>query len=375
MSAVRALVTDVHVRSPLHGLRGLGRAGIDTVAVAPSWSAAGLWSRFAWRRAVAPAPGEDGDGVRAAIAGLAGRHGPLVVFPGNELAVDALSADRSWLPPGALLGCADHAVLERLRDKASLTALGAGAGLHVPGMIASGTAGELRSSPPPTPCVLKPARPSRGGASARVASDPERLEEILGAFADVDVILVQEHVAGPLMSLAVVLDREGRLLARFQQLALRTFPADAGVSALAVSVRPDEELVERVTALLRGVGFWGLAQLQFLVGGGAPALIDVNPRFFGSLSLALACGVNLPAAWHAAATGEDIAPFLAYPSHVRYRWAEADMALAVRARDRRMLRPADGTAGGIWAPDDPLPSAILAVGAVGARVASRFPRG
>ena len=56
------------------------------------------------------------------------------------------------------------------------------------------------------------------------------------------------------------------------------------------------------------MGFGGLAQLQFVQApGGAPALIDVNPRFYGSLPLALACGVNLPDAWHALVSGADAA--------------------------------------------------------------------
>ena len=67
---------------------------------------------------------------------------------------------------------------------------------------------------------------------------------------------------------------------------------------------PDEELVQRVGAMLASVGFWGMAQLQFVGAGADAALIDFNPRFYGSLPLALAAGANLPARWHSVALSE-----------------------------------------------------------------------
>ena len=49
-----ALVTDLDKRWAVAGLRGLGRAGIDVLTVAPRKTCAGLWSRYAAGRAVTP---------------------------------------------------------------------------------------------------------------------------------------------------------------------------------------------------------------------------------------------------------------------------------------------------------------------------------
>lgn len=65
-----------------------------------------------------------------------------------------------------------------------------------------------------------------------------------------------------------------------------------------MSVEPDPELVDRAVNMLPGLGWWGLAHLQFLATAGGPALIDVNVHFYGSLPLATVAGVNLPAIWH-----------------------------------------------------------------------------
>jgi hypothetical protein len=66
-----ALVTDAHLRSVVAGMRALGRAGIDVLAVAPSRWAAGLWSRYAMSRFVRPDVCEHPDAFLDALAELA----------------------------------------------------------------------------------------------------------------------------------------------------------------------------------------------------------------------------------------------------------------------------------------------------------------
>jgi len=154
----------------------------------------------------------------------------------------------------------------------------------------------------------------------------------------------------------------------------RTWPAAAGTSSRAVTVAPDEGLIARAAGLLAGTGYAGLAQLQFLDVNGVAALIDVNPRFYGSLPLALAAGVNLPAAWHAVAS--DTPPPVPGPYRVgvTYRWVGADLMAARHETVRPLLRRAQRPrAGAVWSSDDPVPSALLVAEAVWSRVGKRLP--
>jgi predicted ATP-grasp superfamily ATP-dependent carboligase len=176
--------------------------------------------------------------------------------------------------------------------------------------------------------------------------------------------------------LIVVVGRDGALVRRFQQVATRTWP-DAGPSSLATSVEPDEELAERARSLLVAAGYWGMAQLQFIVTGDGPRLIDVNTRYYGSMTLALAAGVNLPAAWHAVATERPAGVPGPYRVGVNYRWLEADIAATLHGRRGRLFsRPPKPRVGPMWARDDPVPtamSAVLAVtGALGRRLREGF---
>jgi len=370
-----ALVTDAHIPSAVTGMRALGRAGLRVVALAPGRSAAGLWSRYAAAHATGPDSVGDPDGFRDAVGRLADRYGPLMVYPGQDEALNALVAGDAAPPGRALLPYPGPAPLAALRDKARLPGLAAAAGLATPAMLASGPARELASAELPDGAVVKPAQPGGAFPSVRVAETRETLRALLAdAPAETELVL-QERLAGRLIALAVVVGRDGALVRRFQQVALRTWPADAGISSLAVSVEPDEALADAARSLLADAGYWGLAQLQFIDGPGGPRLIDVNTRFYGSLALAIAAGVDLPGAWHAVALERPQGPPESYRVGVTYRWLEADLMAAMRGAPRRLLsRPPGPRTGPMWAPDDPVASALFAAGSVGGAVTRRLGR-
>src|SRR5204862_2358158 len=129
-------------------------------------------------------------------------------------------------------------------------------------------------------------------------------------------------VGGRLMAFTSVVDGERRMVARVQQEAERTYPRGLGCSARAHTVPVDEDLAARVARLLAKLDWSGLSELQFIVPEqGEPLLIDFNGRFYGSMSLALAAGANLPAVWAAVATGRPVGGLAgaAVPG-VRYQW-------------------------------------------------------
>jgi hypothetical protein len=171
---------------------------------------------------------------------------------------------------------------------------------------------------------------------------------------------VQEFLHGELMAYAAVTTPGGRrVAAHSMQVASRVWPPGAGASCRAVSVPVDPELAARAAALLAGLGWFGLAELQFLVpADGIPRLIDLNGRFYGSLALAVAAGANLPATWAALATGrwdqpvvpaadereepdELVEPVTAVAG-VRYCWWEGDLRRAFVERRGGVARDLAG---------------------------------
>jgi len=309
------------------------------------------------------------------------RSGSLLVYPGQESSIDALLSGP--LPAHVRLPYSDLNALAMLRDKRRLAVVAGEAGLASPQTLVEATAGELRGWSPPTACVVKPARPAGALPTALVARSADELHAIVMSLPEGESLLVQEKARGPLTAIALVVDSSGAAVARFQQVARRTWPSDAGVSTVAESVPLDEQLAGRAVHMLAEVGFAGLAQLQFVEVANGRALIDVNPRFYGSLPLAIACGVNLPAAWHASAGGGRAFDGAAgYRTGVSFHWLEGEALLAVRSSPRplsglarTLLRPPSRPrVGAVWAADDPLASVVfgadLAVGIAARRLRS-----
>ena len=363
---IDALVPDAHLNAAVAGIRGLGLGGLRVLAVGSSWASPGLWSRHAAARAVAPGVIDGPDALAERIGRLAADHGPLVVYPSREETIDLMLSARNW--DGVVLPFPAADVLDQVRDKARLRRTAAAAGLRTPASLWEGPVSELAGREFDWPVVVKPAHPVSALKTARLASDSAELGRILEGLDADEPLLVQERVRGPLVSIELVLDRDGRLVARFQQVTRRTWPSAAGSIALARSVPPDEILIARTAAMLAELGYWGLAQVDFVETASGFSLLDVNPRFYRCLPLAVACGTNLPALWHAVAVGRPVGSPGTYRTGMTYRWLEADLVAAVRGAPARLLeRAPQPSTGAAWAAGDPWPGLLLGMSAVGSR--------
>jgi biotin carboxylase len=347
------------------GIRALGAGGVEVAALADRRWAAGLWSQHTATRAVGPGTDEP-EGWREQIAAIAARHAPLIVYPGQEDGIGPLMAAP---PGGVLLPYPSADAVDALTDKRRMAPLSRDAGIASPAVLFEGTAAALAESPPGTPCVVKSPGLSEALPVALVCESDDDLRNALRGLPPDEPVIAQERAQGALVAVTVVLDRGGAIVARFQQSAIRLWPTSAGASSLGRSVPPDLELIDRVAALMRSAGYWGLAQVQLVQTHRGHAAIDVNPRFYGSLPLARAAGVNLPLAWHQVASGEGAPPQLDYRAGVTYRWLEGELTAAWNGeRSRLRHRAARPRAGAMWDWDDPAPGLILAAGAAAPRL-------
>jgi predicted ATP-grasp superfamily ATP-dependent carboligase len=232
--------------------------------------------------------------------------------------------------------------------------------------------------------VIKPRLTFLDGVSghmrASVATDEAcaraRIEEMRAAGAEP---IIQEHVEGPLMAFIALTDRDARVVAQTQQVADRIWPAGVGVSARAHTVAVDPVLAAKVGRLLEGLGWFGLAQLQFILGeNGVPRLVDFNGRFYGSLALAVAAGPNLPAIWASLALGRPIGRVPEARSGALYQWFAGDVQAGVHASPKfgRVGAALDSIAyapratHSVWRASDPWPAITHFSSKVAARLSS-----
>ncbi|MHB1808777.1 MAG: ATP-grasp domain-containing protein [Solirubrobacteraceae bacterium] len=325
---MRALIVDQHGnRAALCAARALKSDGWTVGVSSPGGRSLASVSAAVDAAHDMPGDGAHGAEVVAAVNDAIRQARYEVVFSLDDVGVITLSRHRGELD--AIFPYGDDDAVAGANDKLELMRLAAQAGLAIPwteearaDAIDARGAGRI---------VVKPRRPFVEGASAhvwaRVAPGPGEARELASRMRDEGAEpLIQEHVEGHLMALTLLTDRAGAVVARVQQHADRRWPVDAGISARAHTVATEEELLEGASRLLGKLRWFGIAQLQFVRGGdGVPRLIDLNGRMYGSLALAVAAGLNLPALWGRIALELPIGHVRPARLGVRYQWLSGDI--------------------------------------------------
>lgn len=89
---------------------------------------------------------------------------------------------------------------------------------------------------------------------------------------------------------------EGELAGGYAHRRIREYPPEGGASACAESSQ-DEELREYSEQLLAPLEWTGVVMVEFKeAADGTPKVVEINPKFWGSLDLAIASGMNFPKA-------------------------------------------------------------------------------
>jgi predicted ATP-grasp superfamily ATP-dependent carboligase len=210
-----------------------------------------------------------------------------------------VTENRRRLEPRVRIPFADADRTRHVHDKGFLIAFARDHGVECPATFfpqgpedAAALSGRL-----PYPVLVKPRQSSGGRGIARA----ERREDFAGAYRTVHATfaapIVQECLppGGDALGVAVLMNFASEPRASFVYRRLREYPASGGPSTLRESVR-DSVLQATAERLLSLLGWIGVAMVEFKVDprDGRPRLLEVNPRFWGSLHHAILCGVDFP---------------------------------------------------------------------------------
>jgi predicted ATP-grasp superfamily ATP-dependent carboligase len=149
--------------------------------------------------------------------------------------------------------------------------------------------------------------------------DPAEAEAFIARFGSV---LIQERIPpdGEALGVSFLFDRAGRPVAHFSHKRLRQFPNNGGPSTDRVGIEA-EALADMSLRVLQALNWTGVAMVEWKAApdGSSPKLLEINPRFWGSLELAVRSGVNFPVLYARVAAGDDPGP-VKPTLGVRCRW-------------------------------------------------------
>jgi predicted ATP-grasp superfamily ATP-dependent carboligase len=324
-------------------------------------------SRFVRERIELPDPGREPERYGAALVELVRTQRFDALLSPSEYTILVISERREELLRHVALAAPEPEALARVRDKFGLVELARRVGLGAPESHAPESDEELRrvAERIAYPCVLKPRSGHGAGFLAIVGSAGELLSRVASWPRSRDPVydrrpLIQELVPGEIHDVNVLM-RHGEPRAAQTQRRVHMLPASGGPGILSETTW-EPELRDAAVALLRSVGWHGPAQVELKrdARDGTARILDVNPRFWGTLDLAIRAGVDFPGLTCRLAIDGDVEPVFEYRVGLRFRWPIPHGLRYARQQSRpwraawAFFGPARRTAWDLWA-SDPLP--------------------
>lgn len=314
-------------RMSLAMVRSLGRGGAHVTLGSSRRRGEALHSRYCHAHMAYPRPGKDPEAFARALAEQlqAGRYD--VLLPAADDVNLAISRHRDLIEPHVRMALPEAASLLAAHDKLEAIRIAAALGIAVPRTHAPADERELREIAQKLdyPCVLKP-RAGTGAIGMHILHSPAALLDRYRALpATGDLVfdtraLVQEYVPGPVEDVCTLMDR-GEARAVVTTRRLRMFPASGGGGIDTVTTW-DPELRAQGVRMLEALGWHGPAEVEFKRDprDGVLKFTEVNTRFWGTLAVSIAAGVDFPWLCCRLALDGEVEPAFDYRVGLRYRW-------------------------------------------------------
>ncbi len=297
----RALVLGSDTRSFLAVVRSLGRSGLEVhVAWCPLQSVS-LSSKYVAAIHHIPYYRADDNAWVDSFNELTCRYEFDLVLPCEDAALLPLQLFRRRLVGTERIYLLSDEAFQITSDKERTYALAHELGIPLPRQVLVRTEEQLcvAASDFGLPMFVKPLRSAQANdprvrcSVLKIASGEDMQSASRRMLAD-GAALVQQCFAG--LGVGVeTLCRSGEVLVAFQHERVHE-PLSGGGSSYRKSVQLNPELLDATRRLMKAMDYTGVCMVEFRVNRDSRrwVLLEINGRFWGSLPLALAAGVDFP---------------------------------------------------------------------------------
>jgi protein-tyrosine-phosphatase/predicted ATP-grasp superfamily ATP-dependent carboligase len=323
---VAVLVLDCDSSAGLECVQSLGRAGANVHVATPLADCLCFYSRYVQRKLPQPS---DSMRLAAWLQELDQHEHYDLIIPSTEVSLLAFCSN---LINGDLRRrsvVSSERTLLFARNKGKVSRLARFLKLPVPRTHSI----KYRTAPHATflfPIVVKPkySKEEQSGKliehSVRYAATLAELDDILHDSVSTEVEL-QEYVEGTGFAVELLM-KNGTPIWHFAHERIHEKPLTGGASTLRRSVIPPDLVLEDSIRLLRALKWHGVAMVEWkITRDGRHYFMEVNPRLWGSLALAIDAGVNFPVGLLNLARCVEPSPQPRYRNHYYARNIVADL--------------------------------------------------
>ena len=355
---MKVLVLDGETRSALAVVRSLGAKRHTVIVASERRRTISSSSTFCSMALHCPSPTEKPDEFAQWIKRTANEMRPDVLLPVTDASLGLVLEYEEEIRSRVVLPFVSRNTYQTVSDKFQLGKIANELGVPWPKSVYIPPALERRDDVLeqirsfPYPAALKPAQSVTRllrELKKRATEYPENADQVFRTINEDEKIpfLLQEKVEGRGVGV-FALCVNGEILTWFAHERILEKPPTGGVSVLSESLAMDRAPVEHAKKLLEHLRWTGVAMVEFKrTAAGEHSLMEINPRFWGSLQLAVDCGRDFPAylvQLSACKTEGDLEALRAklkalppYPQRHRLRWVlgTLDHALTRMRREGR----------------------------------------
>ena len=321
----RAFVTDGQWRKTLAVVRSLGKKGIEVTVGENTRFATSLFSKYATKKVIYPSSRTKPDVFVEFLINELKQDPYDILFPMEEDTLLLIAKNKDRFSRLTYLLIPDCEKIEFARNKKSIIKKAQELDIPCPKTWFIGDIGEVEriAKEIQYPAVIKPQVSFGSYGIKRVRNEKELVSKYKEVHTIYPLPLIQESIPqeGEAFGVSALFNKDSELRAVFVHKRLREYPVAGGPSTLRESVK-NPKVQEMGLKLLKALNWVGVAMVEFKVDprDGEPKLMEINPRFWGSLQLAILSGVDFPYLIYRMVKEGDIEPILDYKIGVRCRW-------------------------------------------------------
>lgn len=338
---VTVFITDGNLRSSLAVARSLGKQNVNLVCGESSRFATTFYSKYVGKSVVYPDPSSTPSSFISFVKDLVQSRQIDVIIPIGHETSKAINRNSESLKRHTKVPMVKNSKFETAINKNKVVKIADKLEIPCPKSQFITSKNELISfkSRVGIPIVVKPidGSGSRGIHFIESSSDFKRF--LYGYTGE--KMLVQEMIPrdGDGLGAGFLFDH-GECVAEFSYRRIREFPLEGGPSTCRESTH-NSEIIAYGKKLLEELDWHGVSMVEFKLDprSGQPQLMEINPRFWGSLHLPIYSGVDFPKMLLELALDKDVCRQNDYESGVTCRYIlPGDILHLLSKRDYKSLR-------------------------------------
>ena len=319
----KVLVTDAQMRNSLAIIRSLGKAGLHVTAGDETRFSTGMFSKYCSDTIVYPKPKNTEDFTNFMLKTIK-ENDYEVVFPVTDATVVPLVKEKKKLSKYTIIPFPDYNIFLKAMDKGLTIKAAIENNVPCPKTYFIEDMSDLDEIKDRLnyPVIIKP----RIGFGSRGISLCRSKEDLIAryyqVFNEFGHSLIQEYIPkGDEIGVYTLFNFDSEPRAVCVQRRIRSYPISGGPSTMRETIK-HPKLIETAFRLLKAINWVGVAMVEFRVDSrdNIPKLMEINPRFWGSLQLSILSGTDIPYLLYKLVTEGDIKPVMDYKVGVKCRW-------------------------------------------------------